>query len=1852
MELKHKDHIRVGVINARTFPFEGQTPEKYDALRDHVISSDFDVLGIGEINKNWTNIQESNQLRQTAKKWWKNSSTKCSWLRDPTNTDECQTGGNALVTVNTITSYIKARGEDIRKMGRWAWYTISGQQNQMTTIITTYRPCDSSVRKSKSVKMQQHTIIREKFPHITKGPLQLYDDDLELLIQSKIDNGHQLIVMGDFNQDIMAQGSKSSTAKMLIRLGLSETITERHGKAAPATHIYGKHPIDGIFTTRHIQPIKCGYLPGNIHVSDHRTLWIDIDKRNILGERHYTPQQPKYRKLHSSNPRIKRKFNKIMEEQLQNCKVLRKLQKLRSDIRHKGWHEDTMAPCYEICDNLRFRAIQCADNRCEGTKGGGVTFSDSIKQAMGRVTMWKLIYQRATKHGSYRPRRRLLVRKAHKWKFQGNIDEANIKTIQSQFTEARKEYRMIRKNSKQLRQEYLTDKAIALAEESGKPYQGYLKQLIKREEIRTSFRNIKGAQGKYENLNITAVEQGPDEGPRTRIEDKHQMEEAIERANTEKLQQADNTPLREEPLKSLIDETHLNYERWERIVSGEFEIPPNLDEGTTLWFQKMQDPTSRITEVPIAINTASYTDSWRQMKELTSSAPGLHFGHFKAISDTTPIAAEVHTLLAEIPIITGYAPQRWRKCTDAMLRKKANDIRPEKLRLVTLMAADFNHNNKLIGKHIMWNGEKHHRFATEQFGSRKNCSAALHALNKVLTLDCSKQKKEACVVIANDAVSCYDRIVLAAAYCSMLRFGIPAEAAQSMISTIGLLAHSIRTAHGDSTIQYGGLAWIRLPHGICQGNGAGPAIWACVSSPLFEILREEGYGVQHTSPISGVLFNLAGFAFVDDADLIQSMQNQSESSEQLVKKAQSGLKLWEELLRTTGGAIDPKKSDWAMLHFKWHHGKSSIAKGKTKYNLNVRNKSGLVQPLKQLAPSTARETLGCWIALDGNKKKQRKILVGKAKRWGQRLQVSHLNRYDAMLGFRTTIMMSLKYPLLSTSLDKYECAAIMSPLLTRALPRMGMCSRIRRLVLHIPKAMGGLGIPDLWTLQGMDHIKAILDHGGTGSATGTLLQNSLENHILHMGTSHDICRLPRPMYKYMEDTWLKHTFMFMNTNKIYIKHTLPKLHAWEPDDIYLMDKILPKQGNTSTRLEIEAFNRCRLFLKVVTVSDITDQYGNLTSSAWHVHNGYQSISGISYPWPIQKRPHINDIQIWQRTLQTVFKLHPEQHDDQDEKSYTYEATKTAKWWWDPMSNLIWEKGRTKWNKWQPLTSWNKDTPMYQKTPDTKTISRRRWKIATVRTIGISHIMMLAHRKFQPPPSLDHITSTSPPWHTSNMQYDCAGMDTLINEIKSGTAKVVSDGSYKQGCSASAFRHISHNTPGYTGFNHVPGDAIAQNSYRSELGGLMGNVATINQICQKHNIRYGKVTIGCDNTSALNNAFGEHQINTNIPSRDLVAAIRHMINQSTVQWEPKHVKGHQNRKNNTFLDEWALGNIQVDTDANIAREAMNEIPADTHLPGEMWSLEIQDRKVVSNITEELYNQCYFPQAYQYWAQRGRIQPNSQHRIDWTALNKATKMIPESRLIYLAKTYAGYAATGKVMFRRKVWPKNACPRCGLPEDHQHVIQCNHEHAKDEFYQRWGELDDWVVKTSSNDMSSAICTILTDYRDNNKTQNIFVSWSPAIQNAVKDQHRIGHRSFIEGMLSVQWTVAQQEHLQLIGDTRHDANRWVATLTTKLWNLSHHMWEHRNKILHNNENAQKTIYADAQSTKLRNLYSQKSQTMPAMDLQLFQRPLEEALQLPIIVQRRLIRQLTAVVAAHTERKALPQAQALSAWLSTTTPA
>lgn len=239
-------------------------------------------------------------------------------------------------------------------------------------------------------------------------------------------------------------------------------------------------------------------------------------------------------------------------------------------------------------------------------------------------------------------------------------------------------------------------------------------------------------------------------------------------ANKKKLLQAEDTPLRS-TYQELFGEQGL-YKTWEDILDKKVRLPKDASEEMKVWYQYMTHYQQ--VEVDFTWTTGEYLDSWAKMDENKVTTPGIQVAHIKCL-DSMLFTARIVSQLALIPSISGYSPESWKTGIDLMIPKKSADIRPEKLRLILLMDVRFNHNNKLIGKKMMETGEKMGWLASEQFGIQKAKSAVEHALNKHLCFDLIRQQRLEAVYIANDAKSCYDRILLMVAYLTMRNYGIP-----------------------------------------------------------------------------------------------------------------------------------------------------------------------------------------------------------------------------------------------------------------------------------------------------------------------------------------------------------------------------------------------------------------------------------------------------------------------------------------------------------------------------------------------------------------------------------------------------------------------------------------------------------------------------------------------------------------------------------------------------------------------------------------------------------------------------------------------------------------------------------------------------------------------------------------------------------------------------------------------------------------------------------------------------------------------------------------------------------------------
>jgi hypothetical protein len=138
-----------------------------------------------------------------------------------------------------------------------------------------------------------------------------------------------------------------------------------------------------------------------------------------------------------------------------------------------------------------------------------------------------------------------------------------------------------------------------------------------------------------------------------------------------------------------------------------------------------------------------------------------------------------------------------------------------------------------------------------------------------------------------------------------------------MLGTLQQMKHYVKTAYGTSDQSYGS---IRIPlQGVLQGNGAGPAIWLLISSPMINMLRTQGFGFTSSNLLSDESYTFACYTYVDDTDLIH--HNKDINPNSIIPDIQRMLDHWAGGLRATGGALVPSKSYWYGIDFKWNQKK-------------------------------------------------------------------------------------------------------------------------------------------------------------------------------------------------------------------------------------------------------------------------------------------------------------------------------------------------------------------------------------------------------------------------------------------------------------------------------------------------------------------------------------------------------------------------------------------------------------------------------------------------------------------------------------------------------------------------------------------------------------------------------------------------------------------------------------------------------------------------------------------------------------------------------------------------------------------
>ena len=391
-----------------------------------------------------------------------------------------------------------------------------------------------------------------------------------------------------------------------------------------------------------------------------------------------------------------------------------------------------------------------------------------------------------------------------------------------------KEYKAYLQNSVTRRQDFQHELAQARAKEKNIRVSKEIERMERVERQRTSAARIRRMNGSMRTSNgLTKVVILSDNGEEVELLNKDEMETALLQAYEKTLTQANTTPCMQSPLRERLESFGDGPLILDILAGNSVEVD-GVDDSTreVLKYLALKGGNHQIY-APTPLSRIECQKGWKVVNERVSSAgkEGTHFGHWK-VGYMDDDIADIHTAFANIPYMTGYSPNRWQYGINSIIPKEHGNYRINRLRTILLYEADYNFNNKILGRRMMKRAEQYGILAPEQYGSRKSRTAIECALNKRLMFDILRQTKRPGGICSCDLHSCYDRVVHSFASMAMQRAGAPPAAIKSMFSTIQKLKHVVRTCHGDSSHSFGGEDWRDIDplHGVGQGNGAGPAI--------------------------------------------------------------------------------------------------------------------------------------------------------------------------------------------------------------------------------------------------------------------------------------------------------------------------------------------------------------------------------------------------------------------------------------------------------------------------------------------------------------------------------------------------------------------------------------------------------------------------------------------------------------------------------------------------------------------------------------------------------------------------------------------------------------------------------------------------------------------------------------------------------------------------------------------------------------------------------------------------------------------------------------------------------------------
>ena len=1175
-----------------------------------VVNNEIDILTLNEIN---VNLQEKSVRSEYLNSYYakhKQCVLQSAWAPTEIAAKKSRPGGNQVTLFGPLKSCIKEKAFD-KIAGSWSSITVHTKR-QPLTIISSYRVSQSSLKGigEKTVYSQEYMALEANGVHAPE-PRSRCLHELTDVVNKHVAQGHMVLLNLDANEDIASQNQLHAFSRDLNLNDLVATFSPQ--QTSCPTYKRGKKRIDYSFCTPDLLEFVVSArisTSAQVKDSDHRAIEVLLDHSKLM-KKCKKSHRPTPRQLTQKNPASVRRYRELVEKYFKDHDLFRRIEMVKRRLeREPDMDDELKTELLNQLDEEKTKYLLAAERKC-------------AKKKKYAVYQWSPILAQAGQEYSHAKH---VLQDFLRDKVRGvqlAFAKEDVKLCRATLSDAQK-------TASELRDQHLFDIGELLRVARNTQAKYIVDEIKKVEEAMALARKLSPYNAKTRNGPLDSVlVPGAAVDSWVRLEEPSCIEDAILKQNQQDLEYAQQCPFLQSPLKEYLGNIGATSGA-DAFLQGTAQVDtsgyPNQLEVDTL-LANLQKVTEHTLE--LVPTDKEYRTSYRKIRESTASSPsGLHYGHYKAAVETD-VGKKVLHRLATLPFEHGLSLKRWQQSLHFMLQKKDLPY-INKLRIIQLFEADFNTTLKLIySRELMKMGDKLQINSDETYGARKgrNTHGALMIYQSNFGL--AQLLKRNISILDSDATGCYDRIPHNLLTIAQQRIGCRKEFCVAHAKTLHHMVHKILTAHGISSKDF-----TKMLAGIGQGSSNGPSGWHSICELLMAAYRQlnpDGCKWLNPDHTIEVLVWLAGF--VDDVVKFLGFLDHC-SWEEALQSTQCAYQSWQNLLTATGGSLSLSKSSYTMVY--WTVDKQSnefktVSKKERTGEIRMKADNQEVV-IARKDPNEACKDLGILLAPDGNMKDQLRECIDRSKRIKAIISLSPITRQEASVFYHSRCMGWARYFLPITTFSKKQCHLIQSKMYQALLPKLGYNRHMPLTVVFGPRKYGGIGIFNFYTEQLIEHLRLTVLEIRKDTTAGKLLRIELDSLQLISGlqtkvlTSKRDSRLALPATRL---TYLWHACSALDVQVEVFDQWVPRSKV--EGDRSLMEMVLDSAAirTTFTATQITTFNQCRMYARVIMLSDLTSPDGTRIDTS--LLNGTTRRQSM-LTWPRVPSPRSQDWRIWKEIL--------------------------------------------------------------------------------------------------------------------------------------------------------------------------------------------------------------------------------------------------------------------------------------------------------------------------------------------------------------------------------------------------------------------------------------------------------------------------------------------------------------------------------------------------------------------------------------------------------------------------------------------